>query len=157
MSDIPVYSDSYLLAPRFNACPYVLEPFHKSHTALYHVCVLLEECHVFTESAEVQLEGVACTDEVRPSVLVTVTDVQGVDVTSGDVAWNMADEDDLPEACTHIGANQWHCAEEVPGDIRIDITNAGPYEDFTQVVTVEEDPCHVITEELDAVLEYLPD
>ena len=116
-----------------------------------------DECHVQTEILEVTLEPVACTDEAVPSVLVRVTDGQGEDVTSGDVVWNVAEEDDLPEPCTNIGGNEWYCAEEVAGNIRVEISNAGPYQPFSEVVTVEADECHVITETLDAVLEYLPD
>ncbi|MCO4746885.1 MAG: hypothetical protein KC912_18960 [Proteobacteria bacterium] len=116
-----------------------------------------DTCHVGTEDVTVTLEGVDCTDSIEASVLVTVTDGQGAQVTAGDVVWNMADEDDLPEACDSIGGNQWHCGYEVAGDIRIDISNAGPYEAYSQVVTVEEGECHVVTESLAAVLEYLPD
>ncbi len=116
-----------------------------------------DECHVITELIEVTLMPVACTGEEVPSVEVTVTDVQGMDVTSGDVMWNMAAEDDLPEPCHHQGGNVWTCAAEVAGELVIEIDNAGPYQPFAEYVTVTADECHVITEQLDAVLEYLPD
>lgn len=128
---------------------------YESHSETIEVAS--DECHVITEVVEVALTPLACTDSIEASVLVTVTDGQLADVTSGDVVWNMADEDDLPEACDHLGGNQWHCAYEVAGELRIGITNAGPYEVFDEVVTVTADECHVLTEELDAVLQYLPD
>ncbi|TNE87973.1 MAG: hypothetical protein EP330_16940 [Deltaproteobacteria bacterium] len=116
-----------------------------------------DACHVITETVTLVLEPVGCTEEEVPSVQVTVTDSQGTAITSADVAWNMADEDDLPEACESLGGNQWVCAYETAGDLRIDIDNAGPYEPYTTVVTVAEDECHVITEQLSAVLQFLPD
>lgn len=121
------------------------------------VVVEADECHVITAALTLELEPLACTDEIAASVVVTVTDTSNQDVNGGDVVWNMADEDDLPEPCLQTVGNEWICGEEVAGDIRIDIDNAGPYQPFSTVVTVGEDECHVITEQLDAVLEFLPD
>ena len=116
-----------------------------------------DECHVLTEVIEHTLYAVDCTDQAVPSIEVTVTDGQGADVTSADVVWNVAAEDDLPEPCMHQGANVWTCGEEVAGELVVEIDNAGPYEAYSQLVTVGADECHVITESLAAVLQYLPD
>ena len=119
--------------------------------------ITADECHVQGEAIEAVLMPEACTATEVPSVLVTVTDGQGADVTTGDVTWNLADEDDLNEPCDSLGGNQWVCGYEQAGDLRIEIDNAGPYEPFSQIVTVTADECHVLTEDLDAVLQYLPD
>jgi hypothetical protein len=116
-----------------------------------------DECHVLGEEIEVTLLSVDCTAEVVPSIEVTVTDSQGVDITAADVMWNMAAEDDLPEPCTQQGGNVWVCGEEVAGELVVEIDNAGPYEPYRELVTVDEDECHVITEQFAAVLQYLPD
>lgn len=116
-----------------------------------------DECHVITESVEHTLQPLDCTDEALPSIRVTVTDSQGAQITSADVSWNVAAEDDLNDPCTPLGGNVWTCGEEVAGELAVEITNAGPYEPYRQTVTVTADACHVLTEELDAVLQYLPD
>ncbi|NCG19362.1 MAG: hypothetical protein GWP91_10175 [Rhodobacterales bacterium] len=115
-----------------------------------------DKCHVITEHVDVTLSPTACTANIVPSVQVTVTDSLGQDVTSGDVTWNMADEDDLPEPCFYQN-NVWNCGEEVAGELIIEINNADFYAPYAQVVTVDADDCHVITEQLAAVLEFLPD
>jgi len=73
------------------------------------------------------------------------------------VRWKLADEDDLPEPCEPAGGNVWRCGEAVAGDLAVEISNAGPYAPCREVVTVEADACPVITENLDAVLQVLPD
>lgn len=119
--------------------------------------VAKNECHVITEVLDITLYATGCTEEIVPSIEVTVTDGQGQEVTSGDVMWNMAAEDDLPEPCLQQGGNIWTCGEEVEGELIVEINNAGPYEAYAQLVTVDADECHVITEQLSAVLQYLPD
>lgn len=123
----------------------------------FTVDVLEDECHVITQVVERTLTPEACPPVVLPSVEVTVTDSQGASIESADVAWNMAAEDDLPEPCTHVSGNVWTCAEEVAGEMAIEISNAGPYEAFRETVTVQADSCNVVTASLDAVLQYLPD
>jgi len=116
-----------------------------------------DECHVLTEVIERELQPVNCTDEEVPSIDVTVTDTQGLDVTGGDVVWYPVGEDGLAEPCMSQGANNWTCGTEDAGDLVVEISNGGPYELYSEIVTVGFDECHVITENLDAVLEYLPD
>ncbi|MEM6930429.1 MAG: hypothetical protein AAF602_26060, partial [Myxococcota bacterium] len=116
-----------------------------------------DECHVITEVVERTLPSIACTDIALPSIEVTVTDTQGTAITAADVAWNMAAEDDLPEPCTSLGGNVWVCGEEQAGELAVEISNAGPYQAFREVVTVEADECHVITESLSAVLQFVPE
>lgn len=130
-------------------------PGQVTHTET--IVVEAGECHVQGVSLTVALEPVECTDEIRPSVVVSLTDEQGTAITEADVTWNHEEEDDLPEPCVYLQDNQWACAEEIPGNLLIEVSNAGPYEPFSRVVTVEEDDCHVQTEDLDVVLAYLPD
>ena len=115
-----------------------------------------DKCHVITEHVDVTLNPTACTADIVPSVEVTVTDSLGQDVTSGDVTWNMAAEDDLPEPCFYQD-NVWICGEEVEGELIIEINNVDSYAPYAQIVTVDADDCHVITEQLAVVLEPLPD
>ncbi|MEN0065408.1 MAG: hypothetical protein AAGA48_24900 [Myxococcota bacterium] len=116
-----------------------------------------DECHVITEMVERTLMPINCTDIALPSIEVSVTDSKGTSIESADVVWNMAAEDDLPEPCTSLGGNVWTCGEEVAGELVVEISNAGPYEAYREVVTVSEDECHVITESLSAVLQVLAD
>ena len=119
--------------------------------------VEMGDCAVVPQLVEVVLEELPCTEELRPSVVVRITDSQGLSVETADVGWAPAEEDGPFMDCAYIIDNEWICAEEISGDLRISVDNAGPYQYFEEVVTVETEPCHVITETLDVVLEYLQD
>ena len=127
------------------------------NTDTFYQVVEADECHVMTEDIEYTMSPVDCTAQAFPSGEVWVTDSQGLEVTSGNVVWNMAAEDDLPEPCEYLKANRWTCGWEVEGDLVIEIDQAGPYQPFAQEVTVGSDECGVLTESLSAVLQYLDD
>jgi hypothetical protein len=121
----------------------------------FEVEVAADECHVIGVQETRTLESVGCTQEVIAGVLVNVTDSQLAEVTDATVEWEALDAG--RQACTHEGGNQWSCAEDTAGEITLSIEDAGPYELFEQVVIVDHDGCHPITETLDAVLNYLAD
>lgn len=113
------------------------------------------ECHVIQEYVEVTLGPVSCTEEVVPSVVVTVTDSDGEAILDDvEVAWNMASEDDLPEPCWNVVDNEWSCAEEVSGELAIEVSAEG-YVDAREIVTVGFDECHVITESIQVALDAM--
>lgn len=98
-----------------------------------------------------------CTTEAVVSVLVTITDSQGAEITEATVTWSLADAEAAPQECDHLDGNQWACGYEAAGALEVSITEAGPYEPFLETVEVTSGECHVETVELDAVLQYLPD
>ncbi len=126
-------------------------------TDVFTVDVTADECHVETQVIERTLQAMDCDASWVTGAVVTVTDGQGADVTSATVEWDLPNADMLPVPCEVIGGNQWACAHEVAGPVGISITNAGPYEAFYTMIDIEHDGCHSITENVSAVLQYLPD
>lgn len=126
-------------------------------TETFALDVEADECHVETQVIERTLQSVDCTAEWVTGAVVTVVDSQGADVTSATVAWDLPNAMMQPVDCEALGGNQWACAHEASGAIGISITDAGPYEDFYTMIDIEHDGCHSVTEDVDAVLQYLPD
>lgn len=117
------------------------------------------ECHVVPETVQLTLqpEAVLCPPVVTYAVALTVTDGQGADVTSGTVTWAPDLDGATPEACEHHGGNQWVCGEGVSGALALSITEAGPYQPWSEVVNVPSGECGPVTQDVAAVLQYLPD
>ncbi len=117
------------------------------------------ECHVVPETVQLSLQSdvIDCPAVETYAVSLTVTDGQGADVTSGTVTWAYDLDGATPEACDHSGGNTWMCGAGVVGGLVLSITEAGPYEPWSQVVTVLGGECGPITQDVEAVLQYLPD
>ena len=126
-------------------------------TDVFEVDVTEGECHVEPQTVQRTLSSLACTTQTFSTVVVDVTDVQGAEVTNATVEYSLFDSTDPAMACEQpLPGNQWTCGYEVQGDLRIDITHP-TYEPFFTVVTVPADECHVITQQVSAVLEFPPD
>jgi hypothetical protein len=115
------------------------------------------ECGVISEELEVTLEPVTCTEQVVPSILITVVD----DITAepvADVEVFYAPEGEhwfAPEPCDLHGGT-FYCGYEQAGNI--DITVEAPnYLSYSDRVFVPADECHVITQDLEVPLESMLD
>jgi hypothetical protein len=117
------------------------------------------ECHVIGETAEIALTPAApaCTEEARPSVLVTVEGAGGEALTGVAVSFDTPTGDGL-RTCSDIGTGVWACGTELAGEIAVTAVADG-HEAASETVTIEmtEDGCHVITEEITLSLQWLPD
>lgn len=114
------------------------------------------ECHVIQQELTIVLDGIACTTEYVPGVIATLTGSSGEVLDNPVVTWEPADGSAGPEECEDWSQDQWACAFEQPGDLLIRGTAGGHTEDV-EAVTVTADECHVITEEVALVVEWLPD
>ncbi|MCB9760980.1 MAG: hypothetical protein H6739_14165 [Alphaproteobacteria bacterium] len=109
-------------------------------------------CHVEPVLLDLTLEELACTTEEVASIALTVTDPDGAAVPGVTAAWMPLGADwTAPQPCEGQGTG-WICGAEVGGDIELWVDARG-YESHYEVVTVDFDECHVITSEVDVVLE----
>lgn len=125
----------------------------------FSVDVDADECHVITESITRTLEPVTCTEEVVPSVLVDVVDVDTNEgLPNAEVSFRVDDGD--VQSCTGGGPDGspsvFVCGEEQAGDFEIVVEHID-YTAQTISVSVDADECHVITEEIEARLESMLD
>lgn len=113
-----------------------------------------DECHVISQSVDIMLEAIPCTDEVVPSILLTLVDEAGDPLTAATgswAQWGVTDEDGPLSGCEIFDADRLVCGWEQAGSI--DLT-AGRIDHYgvAQTVVVEADDCHVITEEVELPL-----
>jgi len=97
---------------------------------------------------------VACTDEARSSLAVTVVDQDGAALTDASVT---ATVDDETNTCEHTGEGSYDCGfYERAGDFVVAAEKAG-YEPDDESVAVGEDECHVVTETVSLTLTVVED
>jgi hypothetical protein len=96
----------------------------------------------------------ACDDVGVGSVTVTVSDPDGNPIPDVQVGYLPADEDWTDyEPCDRFeNEDSWVCGWEVAGEIEIEVTADG-FQLHVEAVVVDEDPCHVIPEQLDVELQ----
>ncbi|GEM_PF-3318790 len=92
----------------------------------------------------------SCTEEGRVSVTVRLLDEAGDPVLDPEVAFRPAGDDDW-QPCMDWGDDSFACGFEVAGELEIRGDGWG-FDAVTETVTVDEDECHVITQELDLTL-----
>lgn len=118
------------------------------------VTVTEDECHVESQSIDIELQPVNCTDEEVPSVLVFVVDLDGALIPDATVEY--APRDELwttPEPCEPMGGGSgFVCGHEMDGILDL-WAEAPGYVSATAEVEVAADECHVITEEYTFELE----
>lgn len=121
------------------------------------VTVEAGECHVVTEQVSLTLpvSDIDCTEESVPSVLATVAGSSGEELSGVAVTWARTDSEAVEQPCEDLGT-EWRCGSEVAGELEI-FAIADGHEGETQIVTVEADECHVLTESLAFELDWLPD
>lgn len=90
-------------------------------------------------------EGIDCTPDVKPSVLVSVVDVDGSEVPGAEVTYSVDGGSEQP--CDTYGA----CGQETTGEFTITAAADG-YTSASETLTVESNICHVITQDLALVL-----
>jgi hypothetical protein len=106
-------------------------------------------CHVVGQELVIVLEReeVACTEEARPSVLVTL--VSERELVRPQVMWGLTYADMAPQPCSGEGSF-WVCGEEVAGSLDIYASANGTHAVMQTVeVPMTEDGCHVITQEIE--------
>jgi hypothetical protein len=111
-----------------------------------------DRCHVVGQSVTVELDPIDCTQEVVPSVVVTVSDSAGESIAGAEVGYCPTDMDCAEPIACEPWDDGYACGWEQAGELGIDVGAPGFMPQYHRV-TVTEDECHVITERLDAVLD----
>lgn len=115
------------------------------------VVVPMGLCHVEQQDLHLSLDVVDCTQEELPGVYVTVSDEDGDAVPSAVVGYVPADEDWTDyEPCGPYD-DGWGCAWGLSGGIDLEVSAQG-FSTWTDRVTVGEDCCGPVTEQVDVVL-----
>jgi hypothetical protein len=112
------------------------------------------ECHVVSQSIDIVLEPVDCTEEIVSSVLLTLVDNEGTTLEPGSgvwAHWGLADADMAPQPCVPSSDGRWECGSEQGGPFEIVSGRIGNYGASTEV-EVAHDGCHPITEEVELEL-----
>ena len=105
-------------------------------------------CDLDSQLLDVQLDEVACTQELVPAVVGTLSHADS-DVQ---VFWEYVDHDSPAHPCDFFDI-EFQCADEISGDLRVFAhDDIGGYAEA--VVSVEHDGCHPITEEVELELEW---
>lgn len=117
-------------------------------------------CHVVGQAIEVALEpdAVECTEIAVASVVASLTGASGEALEGRSVSWRRADVDDAPwEACREAGAD-FACGWEEAGVFDV-MGTAGGHDIAYALATVPmtDDGCHVVTQQVDLVVDWLPD
>ncbi len=117
------------------------------------VTVAEDECHVIGETVEFVLQPVDCTEQVRPSVTVTVVDIEGDPVVDAVVEYSPECEDWFaPEPCHQTNPNVFVCGYDYICPLYIDAVAPG-YEPQTAIVDPDEDECGPINTPYEFALE----
>lgn len=116
------------------------------------VDVAMGTCHVESAVLDVALEPVACTEEERPSVALSVAGSSGEALTGVEAWWATADAPSATTPCEGDGPG-WTCGSEVAGDLLV-TARADGHPPITVPVTVAstDDGCHVVTESVEILL-----
>jgi hypothetical protein len=111
-------------------------------------------CHVQTRYIEVVLEesDQPCTDEVRPSIIVVVTDHWDNPLPFAETHFVAHMKPLEPESCFSSNNGRFFCGEEEPGEFDVRVRAEG-YLPWSTTIRVESNQCHVETQHLTAVLE----
>lgn len=115
-------------------------------------------CHVLGEAVTLTLVEAACEGDAVTSVYATLVGSSGEALDHPAVSWRPADIDDAPWEACHPSELGWECGIEVAGRLDIMGTAGGHTIDYALAdVPMTEDGCHVVTQEVDLVVEWLPD
>jgi len=113
-------------------------------------------CHVQTRYVEVVLEesDQPCTDEVRPSIVVVVTDRWNTPLPFAETHFVAHMKPLEPQHCYSSNNGRFFCGEEEPGEFDVRVSAPG-YLPWSTSVRVESNECHVETQHLTAALEEM--
>ena len=98
-------------------------------------------------------DGVACTTEIRASVVVTVVDANAAPIPSAVVSYQVNGGPAQSRVCPATGACP--VGEEQAGRFTLSIGKAG-FVSVNAEVQVNRDVCHVLTEQVRVVLRTAP-
>jgi len=96
----------------------------------------------------------ACDLMAVASLNVTLVDIDGIDITEADVSFS-SDGGGTFAPCDEAIVGEWVCGYEVAGEITVRAESVG-YTAAEQTVTIAEDECHVIGQDLQLTLEEAP-
>jgi hypothetical protein len=118
-----------------------------------------DECHPIPEAVTLTLHASAadCTDAEVPSIVVHLAGSGGQALTDPQVAYTFGDTA-APIACESADGDTWQCDHDNWGDYTVTAV-ADAHVAQRVAVTVEPDAnaCHPVTQELDVLLDWLPD
>lgn len=118
------------------------------------VTVGRDACHVIPEALTLVLDPVDCTSEEVPSVEVTVAGATGEALTGVVVRyWPEGATADAADCSGPHPPGVWFCGAEQAGALVIEAAADGHVTE-QRTVTVGEDECHVITEQVDFALAW---
>jgi|GEM_PF-3390457 len=111
------------------------------------------ECHVQTRYIEVALEesDTPCTSEIRPSIVVVVTDTLANPLPSAETHFVPHLKPLEPAPCYSTNNGRFFCGEEEPGEFDV-LVRAEGYLPWSTTVRVDRNECHVETQYLLAEL-----
>lgn len=112
--------------------------------------LLISGCFLFSDRSPIDDDDFGCTADIRWSVTVTVIDPEGDPVS--DARLYFRSDSDAGD-CESWGDGTYACGEEVAGELTIEVEHDS-LAPASANVTVLDDICHVITEELEIALEY---
>jgi len=107
-------------------------------------------CFVVPVNLDIELEPLPCPDRTSVAVTVTVVDRTGGSVPGAAVTWQAADATD-PVACEQREPRVFLCGRDIVGAVEI-VASAPDMRTETRAVTVREDFCGMVPEELSVVL-----
>ena len=94
---------------------------------------------------------IPCTDDIKTSVLLSLEDELGAVIEGAAVS---VTDGVITEDCQELSAGQYNCGEELAGELTISMVAYG-FEPEELDVSVEEDECHVIPQEIAHTMEYV--
>ena len=108
-------------------------------------------CHVEQQELRVLLDPEDCTQEELPSVYLTVHNEDGEAIADASPGFVPADQDWTDYQPCELWDDGWACGWGWVGDIALQVEAEG-YSTWTGGVTVGENCCGVVTQDVDAVL-----
>jgi len=129
------------------------------YTASTTVDVASDGCHPITEEVELELVHATtpCTEELVPSIVLTVQEDGGALISGADVTYSPTWADWSPAPCDEVGTGLYQCGAELAGSIDVSVTSIDFDTDADENFLVISDECHVVTQYRTVTLKVLPD
>ena len=130
-----------------------------NYTASTTVDVASDGCHPITEEVQLELSNATtpCTEELVPSIVLTVQDDGGALISEADVTYSPTWADWSPAPCDEVGPGLYQCGAELAGSIDVSVTSIDFDTDADENFLVISDECHVVTQYRTVTLKVLPD
>jgi hypothetical protein len=115
------------------------------------VVVPMGLCHPESQDLQLLMDPVDCTQEELLGIYVTVSNEDGEAIPEAEVGYLPVYVDWMDYGPCEAWNEGWACAWGFSGDIDLEVTAEG-YAPWTDQVTVEEDCCGPVTEQVDVVM-----